>query len=307
MSSPLRKSLYWVGILVGGGLFLNQAWRGYQSISSKSLGIANPWELIVSAGFIISAMGIQIAAWRIMMANLGTSLTGREVLESYVLSFLPRYIPGSVWGYVSRAEWLKQSHGTPYTISNLGSMLEIVLIFTGIGLVSGIYLFETLAGSIKWVLLSLFFSIPLIGWLAIKWGLTSSVFNFLPGKISVSNSFKIFPIRVWLELCALHGFTWVLYGTSVYWIVKLISPDFPVALVDTTFLFAISWLLGFIVPFVPSGLGIREQSLSTLLNSVIFLSPGYASGVAVLSRLLSLSGELVWLVIGVLLKRFSAR
>lgn len=307
MSSPLRKALYWVGILVGGSLFLNQVWRGYESFTTKSIAIIYPVGLWVSVGFIILATGTQIAAWRMMMANLGVIIAWREVLKGFVLSFLPRYIPGSVWGYVSRAEWMKQSYGTPYSISNSGSILEVVLIFMGVCLVSGIYLVENLTGNIRWFLLSLFCLLPLITWGGIRWVLSSSAVQLFLRKHSISNQVKFFPLLVWVVLCGMHAIAWVFYGASVFWIIQSIFPNHSVALANTTFLFSVSWLLGFIVPFVPAGLGIREQSLSTLLISMTLLSAGQASSVAVLSRLLTLLGELVWLAIGVLLKRFPAR
>jgi hypothetical protein len=307
MSPLLRKTLYWIGILLGGSLFLNQAWRGIQSFSSKSIADVNPVSLLISVGLIMCAMGIQITTWRIMMANLGINLPIREVLERFVLSFLPRYIPGSVWGYVSRAEWLKQNHDTPYLITNWGSILEVALIFMGISLVSGIYLFQTASGNIKWLLLAIFCSLPLIGWFVIKWVLTSSKLNNLLGKFSVPTLVKFIPFGVWLELCTLHTIAWAFYGASVLWIIRSISANYSISLLDTTFLYALSWFLGFIVIFVPSGLGIREQSLSMLLISLKFLSPDEASAVAILSRLLTLFGEMGWLLIGLIIKKLYTR
>jgi uncharacterized membrane protein YbhN (UPF0104 family) len=303
MSPSLRKALYWIGILLGGSLFFIQVWRGNQSLTSKSIVFANPSGLVLSALFMFSAMGLQMAAWRMLMANLGVGLVWREVLENYVLSFMPRYIPGSFWGYVSRAEWLKQKHDIPYSVSNLGSILEIALIFMGISLVTAVYLFQTPSENNKWLLLALFCSLPLIGWVVIKWVLTSSKLNNLLGKFSVPTPVKFIPFGIWLELSTLHAIAWAFYGASVLWITRSFSPDISVSLINTTFLFAISWTLGFIVIFVPSGLGIREQSLSMLLISLKFLSPDEASGVAVLSRLFALFGEMVWLLIGLVIKR----
>jgi len=70
---------------------------------------------------------------------------------------------------------------------------------------------------------------------------------------------------------------------------------------QATFIFSLSWLIGFAVIVVPSGLGVRELTLHILLVSQLALFPEAASIVAVVSRLLFFLVEVMWLFIGITL------
>ena len=69
---------------------------------------------------------------------------------------------------------------------------------------------------------------------------------------------------------------------------------------DTIFATCISWLSGFLVFFAPAGLGYREASLNLLLE---FLSTGLIKNIGIiviLFRIMTLVGELAWVIFGVL-------
>lgn len=290
-----------MGITFGGILFLTQVIQAFQSLLSKSVVIIGPLFISASILFIISASGLQVIAWRLLMNYLGVNISWREVIESFTLSFLPRYVPGSIWGYFSRAEWLKQSHNTPYSISIWGSILDITLIFLGIGLVSVIFIFQSSNIIIKISVSAFFCTILYLGWLITKRAMAINLFGKFLNKRLTPIKLNIHFIQ-WLILCTLHGIAWFLYGASINCIIKSILPNITLAITKTTHLFALSWLLGFIIPFIPSGLGVREQSLSTLLTFNLPLSFSQAINIAIISRLLITFVEINWLIIGFLIR-----
>ena len=63
-----------------------------------------------------------------------------STLRGYSLSFLPRYLPGSIWGYLSRSEWLTQQFSIPFKYSNAISVVEIGATITANLLVAFIWL-----------------------------------------------------------------------------------------------------------------------------------------------------------------------
>ena len=73
-------------------------------------------------------------------------------------------------------------------------------------------------------------------------------------------------------------------------------------LVDFTFLFGFAWLAGFLVVFVPSGLGIREVVLSNLLTSILGIPAVQASALSVTSRFVISLAELAWILVALLFK-----
>jgi uncharacterized membrane protein YbhN (UPF0104 family) len=65
----------------------------------------------------------------------------------------------------------------------------------------------------------------------------------------------------------------------------------------TTFVYAVSWLVGFFVVFIPSGLGVRELTMSSLLVAVAGMSTGIASAAALAVRALLLITEVAFVAV----------
>jgi uncharacterized membrane protein YbhN (UPF0104 family) len=75
----------------------------------------------------------------------------------------------------------------------------------------------------------------------------------------------------------------------------------PVAhLTKIVFVYTSSWILGFIAPFAPGGLGVREGIMSLGLATI--LPPGLAIGISFLSRIWLTVFELIVFGIGLLFR-----
>ena len=74
------------------------------------------------------------------MSVVETKISTKSAVRGYVLSFIPKYIPGTIWGYLSRSEWLKVKFNIEYHNSNIGSIYEIVVIFFSSFVIISIYL-----------------------------------------------------------------------------------------------------------------------------------------------------------------------
>jgi hypothetical protein len=295
--------LYILGICLGAGIFLYQVWQGVQGVLSHRIQVVHPVSLGWAWMSLLLANALQIGAWRYIMIGLGVVLNWRQVFEGYSISLLPRYIPGSVWGYLSRAEWLKQEHAVPYSLTNLGTLLEILLILVSVLLVTGIYGLTRLADPLRWLLLAGLVVLPLLTWRLFYWLLSSTLFRrWLPGTIASLPASRM-PLALWTAVLAFHVAAWFLYGASIRQLTLAFGLASVAGLVEFTFIFATSWLVGFLIVFVPSGLGVREQVLSTWLTSTLRLSAAQAGAVSVLSRLLISLVELFWLALGLGLRR----
>jgi glycosyltransferase 2 family protein len=303
MKIPWRKLLYWLGILLGGGIFIYQIWQGGQAVFSRTAQVSQPAYLGWAWVSILLANALQISAWRYLMRGLGVALSWREVLEGYSISLLPRYIPGSVWGYISRAEWLRQDHQVPYSLTNLGSVLEVLLILISVVLVVGIYLITVLQHALWWGVLLLLLAIPFLSWRLFYYLLASRLFRRLLPKAAESQPLFRLSLPLWTAILGLHLLAWLFYGVSISLLTQVFGLPPQAGLLGFTFIFAGSWLAGFLVLFVPSGLGVREQTLSTWLSTQLRFSAGQASAVSVLSRLGISLVELFWLAIGLSLRQ----
>ncbi len=104
----------------------------------------------------------------------------------------------------------------------------------------------------------------------------------------------------WFPLAfAVSGIFWLLLGVPFRHLAISINPAAEaLTLIESASTFALAWSAGFVVVFVPAGLGVRESALAVLLSRV--MPVGDALGVAVLSRLWWMIAEALWIAFGLL-------
>lgn len=293
-----RKLLFGIGLALGVPLFLRQVWVVFGAAGQEGLQISWSawWWAALPLGTV--AYFVQMAAWTLITRSLGVSLSLRQAMRGYFISFLPRYIPGTVWGYWSRSEWLKQSCGIDYADSALASVLEtLALVLTALSVIGGWFSlhFADLRG--------LALGAASAGVLAFVWfGLPGLALRFerWRGRKESGRQVRI-SLQAWVSAVVLYMFLWCLHGGSVYLagqaILSISSLDLPRAVFAT----ALAWLVGFVVVIVPAGIGVRELTLSTLLSGYFHLSPWQASLVATAFRFMVILAEIEWLLVGLAL------
>ena len=108
--------------------FSTRSAQGWTAFRAAGACLVRPGYLFVGVGIYTGGYGILMAAWGAIMASQGVVLRPAAIVQGYLLSFLPRYIPGSVWGYLSRNEWLARYHGVGYGVATLTSFMEAGLL-----------------------------------------------------------------------------------------------------------------------------------------------------------------------------------
>lgn len=288
-----RRFLFFVGLSLGLLLFLRQVWVSYEAVQCHELRLFQPAYLLAALALNLLVYVLQMFAWAMIMRYLGFSISPRQILQGYLLSFLPRYIPGSLWGYWSRSRWLEQCCGVDYATSILGSILEAsALILTALS-IAAMYLYTSSAGSRRFLLAA---ACAGLLWLACL--VAPVLASRLSKERSHSHSRKGHALHVWFAVVALHLALWVTYGGSILLIGNAVLATPSGDLLGAIFSSSLSWLLGFVVIIVPTGIGVRELTLSTLLSIHSDLLPWQANLVAIISRLAIILAELGWLVVG---------
>jgi hypothetical protein len=305
-----RTTLYRIGIALGLALLAYQAWQGvvaYQQIVAQPLGAAASCSVrpLYGAGALllyIVAYVVQMAAWWCIMSSQGATVPPGAVLEGYALAFLPRYIPGSVWGYLSRNEWLAHNHGVNYGTSNIASLVEAAMLLVTAALVGGSYLLA------RW------WPQPL-GWLALLlvgggalWAIWQGTPRLAsrwqigkangPETANARTTPTVANVALFLSAIALYWLFWALQGAAPVAIAHALCSGMTLGFVPATAATALAWAIGFVIIFVPAGLGVREWTLGALLVNFAPLAPGQASLLAVTSRLALIGAEVVLLLIG---------
>lgn len=288
-----KKVLFTLGLALGLVLFCKQIYDSYLYIRDSDFRIFAPFFLFLSLAANLLMYALQMCAWVLLLRYLGINLKVRAVFKGYFLSFLPRYIPGSVWGYLSRSEWLLRSHRVDYNTSALASLLEVLgLICTALSLGGGYYGFQLIATGYRWAF--------------VGGGLLMAVFCLVLPQVLVwimperyRRAIDLQAFDVWLGVVTLYILFWVVYGTAVFLVGRALlpAPASSVNLMGVISAATLSWVLGFIVIFVPAGLGVREWSLERLLILAAGFDPWGSKLIAVLCRLNILIAEMSWLLI----------
>jgi uncharacterized membrane protein YbhN (UPF0104 family) len=89
---------------------------------------------------------------------------------------------------------------------------------------------------------------------------------------------------------------WLLFGFSFRQLAVAIHPEAQaLSWIEASSIFALAWCAGFVVVFVPAGIGVREGVLTLLLAG--FMPAGAALSLALLARLAWLIAEGFWILV----------
>jgi uncharacterized membrane protein YbhN (UPF0104 family) len=292
--NPVLLVLRIIGITLGSGFL---AYQIFTSVRNFDWSIISPNafnNILLALCLSIIGVMLQMIAWKVILQGAGHEISLINVFSGFNLSFVARYIPGTVWGYLTRGEWLKREHEIPYAIANYSSIIEII------GLVSAnlLIFFQGLIldKKILFVILFIVGSWSSINFLVL-WKPTRRLFRFEAHKIIR------FSFTKWITIFALSILLWYCYGLTLTIFANSINSS--ITFTDTikmSAIYALAWLIGFIVPFLPSGLGLRDYSLAILLLAQFGLARVDATFIAIGFRVIISIAEIFWILFGLIYK-----
>jgi glycosyltransferase 2 family protein len=228
--------------------------------------------------------------WWAIVKQLGYRLPWRQSMRLVFHSSIAGFVPGGMWHAVSRV-YLAERVGLPKGITTLSVFLETAFNALGAAVVA---------------LLSLLVWPELAPWLGLLMLAILLVFVFQPNLMfTVLNwllvRVKREPIEVsvrpqdMLRLLWPYALNWVLFGLMSFALVAALYPQLPVAQAPALAgVFTAAWLVGYAAIFVPQGLIVREGIIIGFLTGALGLPAAVAAASAVLSRLWSMLGVLIW-------------
>ncbi|APH72949.1 lysylphosphatidylglycerol synthase domain-containing protein [Aquibium oceanicum] len=229
------------------------------------------WDKIVQTLATLPAGTIALATLAIVLAKFGLVLTMRtaaigaglplSVKDSYWIynmTQLGKYVPGSIWQFVGRVVILKR-RGAP------GAKIRDAMLSE-----HGWVLSTALAISAVLILLAQphFFldwadSIDISPWLSLGLVLGVVGFVFAAGLVYYRGRLIrwLWRMRPPPSAILVLAITWLLLGLS-YWITLGPFATSPVPWYYAVGIYCFAYIAGFMVPFAPAGLGIRESILT---------------------------------------------
>jgi uncharacterized membrane protein YbhN (UPF0104 family) len=246
-------------------------------------------------GFVAACVVIGVISsyvWRILLRGGGVFLRLREAYIIMGQSQIAKYLPGNVFHYVGRfALARRQSISTEAIVLSTGAETFVVI-----------------ATSAAIVIIGLFFSGGMPPWMKETLGTASLliVFSAIALVAVIVSAAAFFSIRLRSQIRA--GLAYLQVGRVgiamflylvVFSVVGIFLSILTTALwgMNTgvtwyhfTWGFALAWLLGFITPGAPGGIGIRELVFVGLYGKE--LGEGLAVGLAVVLRVITSLGDL---------------
>ena len=246
---------------------------------------AHEWELhpgwlVASAALIVAYYLLNALVWWLILRGSGLPAARVPTVAVWAKSILARYLPGNVFMFVSRG-WMSYRQGLDIDRVSAGMVYEQVLNVAG-ALVTTAALFPFWSYErdvTAWAL----FAIPLIVVL-----LHPRVFGPLAALLlrllRRPPLRQVLPFRWVLGLLAVYAGLWLVAGLAMWTFAAAVTDVTAAAYPQLTVGFAVAFVVGLVVFFVPSGFGVREAVLAAATASV-FGAGGVALAWALLVRL----------------------
>lgn len=241
--------------------------------------------------------------WRLLMSDQGHRVPTRLAVQVFFISQLGKYLPGNVGQFLGRGV-LAKSTGIPVGVAVGTAVFEGIwnlIISLSLALLSTWVLWDlnTVQAASPGFTAQAAWLLPLalvLPWLGIK--VVNSVLPKLSMKIGGGQLLRLPRLRTSLlvSLLILVNFMILGYVLTLQAEVFFARPD--VDWFSITLLFSSAWVVGYVVPGAPGGLGVREAMMVVLLAPLT--GEAVATGLAVSMRLTTLLGDGLTVLVGVL-------
>ena len=282
MRRRLIQILQWVfaaAVVIFVAVEVSRQWKLYSG-RLRTLDI-DWWDVGLASLCVLVSYAILIETWRRVLAVWDTTLAWGTAARIWFASSLGKYIPGNVWAIAALGMMAKQqgASGVAATgssiivnVLNLAAGLAVVLL-CGAKLVPNIAVFA--AGTV--LVLAAVAIAPIVLPRIVAWiGKVTGKQVKLP---------QIPTATIWMSVLGTTA-AWLLYGLAfrLYAIALVGDAARPVVLPYIA-VYTGAYIVGFITPIAPGGLGVREALLIKGLTLFGLMSGSDAAIVALTSRL----------------------
>lgn len=235
-----------------------------------------------------AALVLWATVWRRMVVRTGCSVSWLGGVRIYMLSNLAKYVPGSIWGYLSRG-YLGKDKGLTAMGVGISTVWEV-----GSAVVASLLLVITIIPSYPGEVRGLVFWLVLAVALICFVGILPPVFKRWFGLLDRLKHIQSIPSLGWtdflLYIASALG-THILVGTAFFLFARSLSDVSWWMWWDFVALWSFSATAGLVIILVPHGLGVKESLLALFLQP--FLPSEIAALVSLASRVWMVGGELI--------------
>lgn len=280
-----RRALVFVAQLAFAALIVWLAWRQlapqWDDVGAAWSQITPSWPLIgASCALVLAAYLLLIAVWRDVVASYGFTIPPLTAARIWFVSNLGRYIPGKVWQIAAMGTMSHQAGVAA------GAAVGSSLLIAVINIIAGVVV----------VLVTARDALPLppysVVLLAVLTAAVALVPNLLPRVASVAaravgRTVQIPPLRygVLVRTFIGCGIAWMMYGVAFQLLAQGTLPDAGGAARHYIALFTSSYIAGYVTPWAPGGIGVRETALVAQMELYGLMTAPSAAVLAIVSRI----------------------
>jgi len=259
--------------------------------------------LVLAIIFYLPGFLLEPFIWKRILHFLAAPLSYKEALEICSFSDLAKYIPGGIFPFLGRI-YLARGKYVSRNIVVTSLILELILKILS-GTIIFLFSISFISSDIYMVSMRRFiwplFLIPVLIILLCP-TLLQRIIKFCSKIFNVDN----FPVDISLlnigETFLFFLVYWFITGAALFFLIRALLPISLNSLLAAVGIFAMSWIVGFLSFLTPSGLGVREGTLSFFLS--FYMSLPIAIVIALLSRICLILIEVARVSIVGILKRF---
>lgn len=271
-------------------LFAFRALAGqWNQVGARLIHIQFGWEHILGATVLVLATyALLIEGWRRILCGWDDHLGFRPAARIWFLSNLGKYVPGNIWSLTAMGVMARERGLSGLAAAGSSIIMQSVSLVTGtaIVMVTGAKLLgePLLVGAAVMVLVVALAAAPRFLPKLAVWA------GNLSGREVATPSIPA--TGIWTAALASTA-SWILYGIAFQLFVRGLLGSAPGEISSYIAVYTAAYILGFISPIAPAGLGVREITLAAFMTQVGLANEGDAALVAIAARLWLTVVELV--------------
>jgi uncharacterized membrane protein YbhN (UPF0104 family) len=275
------------------------------NLPSINLSFVNYLSLFISVIFILLVNFLASLNWKIVINEFYIKQSFLKLIYIFFVTNFYKYIPGNIGHYLGRLYFGKKN-SLNYSLGVNSIILETVW-FAIAAVIISLFSFNYIN---EHFFNGLFFNAPLVLILLSSLIIVTITYYILElikkiKNLKVNNQ-HIFFKNITFRSSILILIIYIIYFLILSFIYYFILVSIFTIQIDFIILFSIisfSWLIGFISPGAPGGLGVREIIVLKLLSPIIPIS--VIGSASILFRVLCISGDLLSFIIGKLIKKMN--
>jgi uncharacterized membrane protein YbhN (UPF0104 family) len=247
------------------------------------------WEWISAAtALILITYALLIEGWRRILVAWDSHLGFVDAARIWFLSNLGKYVPGNIWSLTAMGVMARKRGLSAIAAAGSSVVMQTVSLATGtaIVMVTGAKLLgqPVLVGAAVLLLAGILLSAPRFLPPLVSW-----VGNLLGREIAPPS---VPAASIWTAAVA-SALSWLFYGLAFQLFVRGLLGAAPGEMSSYIAVYTAAYILGFISPIAPAGLGVREFTLAAFMTQLGLANEADAALVAIAARLWLTIVELV--------------